>query len=127
MWPLRGVGVRAEHDRLGADLRGEGLQPLGRRAIGHRVAAGERAGEQRGAAVEHFLGLLVADGLVGVADVAEGHLGAGTGEQRAEGDRVVLVGGSVVGDDDLGGHGRLLLSSYVRVLASRGALASAKF
>ena len=42
------------------------------------------------------------DGLVGVAHVAEGHLGAGAGEQRAERDRVVLVGGAVVGNDDLG-------------------------
>ena len=66
--------------------------------------------EQLRAACQQPLGLALREplalevGLLGVAHVGERHLGAGLGEDAAERDRVVLVGGSVVGNDDLGGH-----------------------
>ena len=62
---LGGVGVRAEHDHLGADLLGQRAQALRGRAVGHDVARGERAAEQRGAAVEQLPGPPASlDGLV---------------------------------------------------------------
>src|SRR5262249_21907848 len=44
-------------------------------------------------------------GLVRVADVRDGDVGTRARKQATQGDRVVLVGGPVVGNDDLGGHG----------------------
>ena len=41
---------------------------------------------------------------LGVADVGERELGAGVGEQAAEGESVAVVVGVVVGNDDLQGH-----------------------
>ena len=73
-----------------------------------------RVAEQRRAALEQRLGLVLGErlavvvGLVAVAHVGDRHLGAGAGEDAPEGDRVVLVRGAVVGNDDLGGHGALL-------------------
>ena len=60
--------------------------------------------------VEHALRLglrdllAVAVGLGVVAHVRERHLGAGAAEEAAQRDGVLLVGGAVVGNDDLGGH-----------------------
>ena len=44
-------------------------------------------------------------GLGAVADVCERHTGTGVAEDAAERERVVVVVGAVVGDDDVGLHG----------------------
>ncbi len=106
-----GVRVRAEHDHVGALGLGERREALGGRAVGDDVTPGTGLTEQADAAVEELLRLVLGDRLAGavdlgaVADVGERHLGAGAGEQSTESDRVVLVGGAVVGNDDLGTFG----------------------
>ena len=69
------------------------------------------ATEDGGAALEQFVRLAlherlaVAVGLVRVTHVGKCHLGARALEHATERDGVVLIGGAVVGNDDLGGHG----------------------
>src|SRR5262249_46337625 len=78
-------------------------EALRRRAVVDHVSARVLVAEQLETLVEHVLG--VADRiLAAVGDVCDGELGAGLAEDPAECDGVLLVGGSVVGDDDLGGH-----------------------
>ena len=100
--------VRAEDDHLRPLALCQCRQALGGGAIGDDVLGGGRVAEQLGAALEQCLCLVLGDvlaravGLRSVADVGEGDLGAGAGEELAESDRVVLVSGPVIGNDDLG-------------------------
>ena len=106
-----GVGVRAEHDHVGFGLRGKLAQALRRGAVGDDVASRVRPAEQLGAALEQSLGLVLGEDLSagvhlgGVTHVCERHLCAGADEQPAERYGVVLVVGSVIGNDDVGRHG----------------------
>src|SRR5664280_3274943 len=110
------VTDRSTPQGLSALALGERAQALGGRTVGDDVAGDVGVAEQGRAAREQLLGLALGEllavevGLLGVADVGERHLGAATGEHATEGDRVVLVCGAVVRDDDLGGHGALLSS-----------------
>jgi len=105
---VRGVRVRAEHDRAGALALGERAQALGRGAVGDDVARDARVAEQRRSPLQELLGVALGELLaaevrvLGVAHVGERRLGARAGEHATESDRVVLVGGAVIGNDDLG-------------------------
>lgn len=105
---LGGVRVRAEHDHVRALALGQRGQSLRRRAVDDHVALGRGYAEELHPVVKDALGLDPRDllahavGLGVVPDVSQRHLATGATEELTQSDGVLLVGGAVIGNDDLG-------------------------
>jgi hypothetical protein len=116
------VPVGAEDDQVGALTHGERPQAVAGRAAEHDVAGDLGMTEPLRAALEQPLclrlcGLLGSGvGLGAVAHIGERHARAGVTEDPCQRQSVVVVVGSVVGDDHMGLHRRSLLK---RVAALR--------
>ena len=107
--------VGAEYHDVGVLLHRELVEALAGRGVEDDVARHVGRADLGGASGQQLFGLLLLVGLalvlgqVRVADVGERELTAGVGEQPAEGEGVAVVVGVVVGNDDLRGHGVLLV------------------
>ena len=100
----------AEHDHVGADASGQVAEPFGRRPAQHDVLRDVRLLEPCRSGCEQLLRLALGRllalgaGLRRMADVRELEGAAGPREQPPERERIGVVRGAVVRDDDLRGH-----------------------
>ena len=105
----RAVG-RSEDDQVGALGQGEVAQARGRRRAEHDVLRDVALLDRGGAGLEQRRDLLLGEpltaalGLVRMAHVRQLQCSSAACEQPPERERVAVVVGAVVGDDDLDGH-----------------------
>ena len=99
--------VGAEDDHVGVLGLGELAKTVGGRGVDDHVAIGAGGPDRAGAALEQLVGVLLVDSvpvavlLLGVTNIGEGDVGAGAGEDPCECDGVLVVGGAVIGNDEL--------------------------
>ena len=101
----RGAVLGAENDHVGILALGQFGEANAGAGVDDDVAWHVRRANRFGAAGEQVLSLLLLQrATLGVADVGEREIGAAEGEQAAERERVAIVVGVVIGNDDASGH-----------------------